>query len=357
VYLFDNYPRDVSQDYYGVAREQIINSFKSNKDVISIYEYGSVSSPGVSDLDIILILNNKTNTKEEDLGFSNINRDVYSLVMDGNVMKMPQGVFTKLNYFDPFNLKKLSGKDIIVDTISADDASMLEVISIVDWLPERILRLTKMLNSEVINISNVLCILHSFSYSIKKINKITGHLKKSEDILHTIHLLRNDWQSFNNPEDKLVGCIKDSITLGYEYLLKFMEYIDIKGIYESVDLGYQGDITLELFDKHYIRFVGKELYSKLEKNAALSSDKEKSFVTIPNFYYPHFDHLSSTGGLLSNVMKDKIKPYPIINSSILCEKYKMLLSNKINLAEENAQFLTSNNFKKGLIRYGFHFRY
>ena len=44
--------KKVSQEYYSAAWNMIINFYSKNKDIISIYEYGSVSSPGVSDLDI-----------------------------------------------------------------------------------------------------------------------------------------------------------------------------------------------------------------------------------------------------------------------------------------------------------------
>ena len=56
-------------------------------------------------------------------------------------------------------------------------------------------------------------------------------------------------------------------------------------------------------------------------------------------------------------MRSKINPYsPLITESI-SDRYKKVLKNKIELAEVNAQFLKINDFKRGLIRYGFHFAY
>ena len=233
IQTFDNYPKRVSEDFYQSARDHIVSYYSQNTDIVSIYEYGSVSSPGVSDLDMILVLKNEVNSKEHELEFSNIGSDVNSLVVDGTVMKMPESVFCKLNYFDNFNLIKLLGKEILVEEIAEEDRPFLEIISIIDWLPERILRLTRALNNEVINISNVLCILHSFSYSIKKINKLTENTHDSESILNMIQSLRNKWHSMEDPEKILLSCIRDSISLGYRYIHIFEEHLSDKHIFDD----------------------------------------------------------------------------------------------------------------------------
>ena len=356
-YTFDNYPSKVTEEFYAIARNHIISYYSNTRDVISIYEYGSVSSPGVSDLDIILVLKDKVHSRESDIEFSNISSDVNSLVVDGTVMKMPERVFSKINYFDQFNLAKLSGKEIALEGITESDKFSLEVISVIDWLPERILRLTRMLNNEVINISNILCILHSFSYSIEKINKLTNDNHNSDNVLSLIQSLRNEWYSIEDPEESLIECIRDSITLGYRYLCIFKEYLDAKDIFRNSIIDQVDDIKLELFKNHFVIFVSQDDHAYLEKTGLSISNSSEVFVSLPNFFYPHFYNLSSQKGLLSDVMKNKINPYTELTSEVLSDKYKTVLTNKMNLAEENAQFLKVNNFKRGLIRYGFHLTY
>ena len=56
-------------------------------------------------------------------------------------------------------------------------------------------------------------------------------------------------------------------------------------------------------------------------------------------------------------MRSKINPYKELSTESISDKYKKVLKNKIELAEANAQFLKINDFKRGLIRYGFHFSY
>ncbi len=354
---FDNYPKRVSQDFYESARDHIVSYYAQNTDIVSIYEYGSVSSPGVSDLDMILVLKNEVNSKEHELEFSNIGSDVNSLVVDGTVMKMPESVFSKLNYFDSFNLIKLLGKEILVEEINEEDRPFLEIISITDWLPERILRLTRALNNKAINISNVLCILHSFSYSIKKINKLTKDTHNSERILNLIQSLRNEWHSIEKPEEMLQSCIRDSISLGYRYIDIFEEYLLGKHIFDNSQGNNLDDIHLELFNNHFLLFTAKHKDSSLEEIGLSASNSDNAFVSVPSFFYPHFYYLSSRKGILSRVMRSKINPYKELSTESISDKYKKVLKNKIELAEANAQFLKINDFKRGLIRYGFHFSY
>ena len=54
-----NYPKDIELDFYHKARRVLINAFKNNPCVIAIYEYGTINAPGISDIDIILVINKK----------------------------------------------------------------------------------------------------------------------------------------------------------------------------------------------------------------------------------------------------------------------------------------------------------
>jgi hypothetical protein len=353
MYLFKNYPRKVSKEFYANAREKIVKHYSSNESIVSIYEYGSVSSPGVSDLDIMLIMREDSKVSNQELDFRHIDKDVFSLVQDGNVMKMTRDVFKNLNLLDAFHVKKIFGKDIPMVAPSDEDKDMLELISIVDWLPERILRLTRVINDKTINISNVLCILHSFLYSIKRIDKMIPQAKKSEDLIEAIGSLRNNWHDLSNPENILVSVIKNSISLGYLYLNNFKEHAINLECYQDIDNNFPDNIEIEIFNNHFMRFVGKGFEPDLECSSGAMSNSLQAFVSVPGMFYAHFYHLSIQDGTLSESLRHKINPY-ILSRNKLQEKYKANLTRKMKIASKNAKFLMENNFKGGLIRYGFH---
>jgi hypothetical protein len=364
MFEFSYEPKKVSEKYYESARKEIVQYYSANENVLSIYEYGSVSSPGVSDLDIILVLTDDVNVEESFFDFSNISDEVHRLVADGNVMKMSEENFRKINYLDnKLNVKKLFGKDCPRDFPNHNDEKCLELISIIDWLPERILRLTRAINGKRINVTMVLCILHSFSYSIKKIDALTfdidhqGKVKKSDSVLKTISLLRNTWHELSDPRRMLIACIKDAINLGYEYLHLFESYLKNHGKYCSLPFKCSEHIDLELYGDHYLRFVDSTSCNNFGLLATQTCTEKYTYVIVSNYFYPHFHYLAHQDGLLSGVMKEKIKTSSELTANSLRQDYENNLARKLNVAEDNAQFLVKNSMKTGLIRYGFHFKY
>ena len=164
---FTNYPKKLDKSFYIKARDSIVNYFSDDNYLESIYEYGSVSSPGVSDIDIILVFK-KDPKNIFKYSFSDINKEVYDLVANGNVIKMEKSTFASLNYIDQLNTNLLSGNHIEQSILSEKFIYIRELISICDWLPERIKRIEIASTNDVINISFLLCLIHSLNYSIKK---------------------------------------------------------------------------------------------------------------------------------------------------------------------------------------------
>ena len=359
-YKFIDLPKQVGAEYYAMAREDIIHYFSQNSDIISIYEYGSVSSPGVSDLDIILVLKDVVKTQEKFFEFSNINREVHHLLGDGTVMKMSLENFVNINFLENnIKVKKLFGKDIKPLVPPKNYQDTLDLISVIDWLPERIIRLTRILTSENVNIIDALTLLHSFSYTIVKVdNIICGDNKfpKSQPVLNKIKLLRNNWYSQSSPETILMECIQESISLGYSYLDLFEDHLKSSNYYSRSNINLDEDVSLELYGNHYIKFVSSFRKLKKETTAIKMSQLDKKYVLISDYFYPHFECLANQSGVLSSVMIKKIKPYIKLNENLLIPEYQNNLVKKITIAENNAKFLIKNRMKNGLFRYGFHFK-
>jgi len=359
-YKFIDLPKQVGADYYKMAREEIIQYFSQNSDVLSIFEYGSVSSPGVSDLDIILVLKDEVKTQEEFFEFSNISKEVHHLLGDGTVMKMSQENFININFLENhIKVKKLFGKNLKPLIPDKTYQETLDLISVVDWLPERIIRLTRILTSENVNIIDALTLLHSFSYTIKKVDNITyvnNKFPKSKSVLNKIKLLRNNWHSLSSHKLVLMECIQESILLGYSYLDLFENHLKNGYNYLNSNMNLDKNVSLELYDNHFIKFVSSS--SKLQKKsfAIEMSQRDKKYVLISDYFYPHFECLANQSGYLSSVMKKKIKPYIKLNEKLLMPKYQNNLVKKITIAENNAKFLIKNRMKNGLFRYGFHFK-
>ena len=74
---------------------------------------------------------------------------------------------------------------------------------------------------------------------------------------------------------------------------------------------------------------------------------------MPIIFFTHFNSFLSVKGRIKKSFSSKIKKRKNFNFDINRE-YKKALVYKINLMEKNLEFLNKNNFKNGLIRYGFY---
>ena len=353
-YFFTSLPKKVGLKYYANIRDDISNYFACFKDVISVYEYGSVNAPGVSDLDLIIVLKDRTTTSEKSLSLKNISKDAHQLVIDGTVMMMNEAIFSKIQRFDYLTLKKLYGKDIVTVLISETEKKYISLVSLIDWLPERILRLTKVIKTQTINVNNTLCLLNSYSYSIKNTYNLLGESKTSLDLIRDILLLRSSWYEVTDPENLLIACVKKAIDVGYARMQDLSEYMIQSQRYIKQKMYSHTYIDLELYSRSYLRFYNEDV-SDLSEKALSLSDKNTFYVLTPMVFYPHFMLLSSFDGQLSSNMRKRIKPYVKIDVEF-DSNYKYTLKNKMLLAEQNASFLKSNNYSRGLIRYGFYFK-
>ena len=154
-YIFIDYPKKKSNKHYDINRKKIKEYFKNDKNILSIYEYGKTEAPGVSDLDIIIIFKDtskKINLNKKKYDFINIDKQLFDLIKFGNVIKMNNETFKSIQYFDEFKLNHLLGNKLKYIKPNREELSIINKISISDWVPERILRLQNILRNKKIHI-------------------------------------------------------------------------------------------------------------------------------------------------------------------------------------------------------------
>ena len=349
-----NYPKQVTTKHYDDARTELISHYSDNKDVVAIYEYGSVSAPGVSDLDLIFVLKNQVNTDAKLFDLTHLSESVRALVEDGTVIKMPEEVFKYILYFDNLNLKILTGRKIDIINPNEQDDTFIKLASIVDWVPERILKMTRILYSTKINITNALCVLHSFSYSLHYLEKVLSSNPQSKLVIKKIAQLRGDWYTIESPEEALIQCLEQAIDIGYQRLRDYESFLISSDCYLLKNFNSKIPIDLELYKNHYIRFDNCDNNNAKEKAKSLCTNN-KYYVVISHFYYPHFSILAEQQGRLASSMQNKMMPCVTVENNYTNHLYRNNLARKIALAEKNSLFLLANGFTNGLIRYGFHF--
>ena len=211
-YIFIDYPKKKSNKHYDINRKKIKEYFKNDKNILSIYEYGKTEAPGVSDLDIIIIFKDtskKINLNKKKYDFINIDKQLFDLIKFGNVIKMNNETFKSIQYFDEFKLNHLLGKKLKYIKPNRKELSIINKISISDWVPERILRLQNILRNKKIILLMLMCFKLIMLF-VEIIKKIIGNNENINFVIRETKLLRLKWLQIKEPEIRLILLIKSA---------------------------------------------------------------------------------------------------------------------------------------------------
>jgi len=334
---FINHPIKIPLSVYQKARDEFTAQLQKNSDVIALYEYGRVSAPGISDLDLIVVTKNQLTQEFLEPTGPNINK-----VGKGTLMIMPENVFSRIRIFDAVRLKKLFGKSIRLSTLTKDQLHSRSIASVIDWLPERMIRLVAMRHKNPLDVQYALRYLRSFAYALEDASQSvnwTGY----KDFLERLLIMRRNWKKSYVSE--LHFLIKQGLYLGYEALNRFTDK------YGKGFLGAEG--LLKLFPGQEIIFTSRR--EEIDPDWSIAySDQKTARVFVDKRLAAHFGVYRRESGVLAREMRRKFKLTAPVK--ITDKHYKKFLQRKMALATENAQFLLKNKLRSGLYRFGFYFK-
>lgn len=341
---YSNVPIPMDISIYDKARNELREYFASNKDVEAIYEYGSVRSPGISDLDLIVVTRgNLKYSTSEDFKITKKHFTYATEVAPSTLMVMPIDVFENIHYFDDhISFKLLYGNKVRTNILTDDEKKTRLIISIVDWLPERLGRLLAIYKKTTIDAQYSLRYIRSFTYSLELVSKATGDTYY-QNYSKEVSDARNDvlaGKTVDIRELTLRG-----IYAGYEALTQFTK----KFFSHTPTVRAH----LNLFPWQNIYFSPDPL--EINPDLAIARSNESSVTTItPSALLPHFVYYKNTDTSLSKQMTRQFTVEGKTND--LEPAYMQLLYKKIRLAERNASYLRENGFEGGLFRFGFFFK-
>ena len=168
-----------------------ISKLLENKDIISAYEYGSYKNPGLSDIDLFLVIKNKKNSLLKKIVNNLKKKELKFFFEYSTIMIVNESFLKNALLFDDLTLNKIYGKNIKINKYK-EYSNLLFLLSILEWLPERTLRLKENIkNFKKVNLRQHLGLLNSLKYTYLKVDKyinnnlINYYCKK-------INLFRND---------------------------------------------------------------------------------------------------------------------------------------------------------------------
>ena len=151
-------------DIYDEARLEFKKWTSHNSNLIPI-EFGDVGVKGVSDLDLGVVIKNKFSIKNHLDKFPELTKKIMN---GGTLMIFPDFAFKNINFIDDVKISFLNNK-INLKKLSIEERYIVNIIQVIEWLPERILCIYKDMGNGFENPKRSLAYLYSLCYTLKKI--------------------------------------------------------------------------------------------------------------------------------------------------------------------------------------------
>ena len=342
--IFSNPPPDgVTHERYETARRELIAAFSDYPEVAALYEYGSTTTPGVSDLDIMVVFRSDlVSSRPADYVITPDRFPALASLPQGTLMRIPQAAFRRIHWFDEhISLRLLYGEETPCEPLDPPMMSARFLASIVDWLPERTALIVRLLRRDAIDTTFCLRVLRSCAVTLESAARLTGDAAYA-DFGPAVQELRANWRAGREPE--LIARMEQGCALGFHALA------DVSHRAFSHEESVEGDVSL--FPDVHLRFTRDPRHWTAAQLSAASSD-ERIVVPVPATLAPHFSYYSRHPGFLAGQMR-------LQAHLSACEprdpSYRAFLATKMALATECGNFLLRNGFRDGLFRFGFYFK-
>jgi len=244
---FVDYPKCVAIEEYNKSIQRMVEKIKNYNGIVSIYQIGSVSTLGISDIDFIVIFEDKhicnANPLEQLTGI-----DRYLFLHNLFGVSRTQYIETKLfNYFHNYRL--IWGKDIEIpkNILTDNDESEIKYQIAMEYLLKMYISLTIQLNYCIVKLRSFLLEVKAIAYDLEFMNTKTGLLY---DTVNDVVELRNTWfknkvscndisiliaDFYNNLEKVLIWHLENK-----EFYLPGWVRPDISG---HIKIGYSGKLS------------------------------------------------------------------------------------------------------------------
>lgn len=356
-YKFTDYPLAKYVHQYDDARKRMIDFVHRRPDIKSLYEFGSVGVPGLSDLDLAVVLDSKPNQDiSEYLSVQNIPPLVNQIMNGGTLMVFRSKDFVDINMWDDVNINLLHGFEHSVRQLSEDEEKYVELCRVVDWLPERCSRLIEIIKTRRVPVWRTVGYLYSTIYSIKRIIRILGHSDVTWDAFITsVNKIRSSWIDYSVEvlHKILIEAIFSGIRVSFDALRLFGEYCADNHFYNNIPVS---NALLNIKDSLEFRFINLKYVSS--EYALAQSRPMKIMIPVPDLFYQHFLIYGSVEGRIGNMLNKNLSPSSSIqNMGEIDPKLNTVLIKRMRLANNMAQFLYDNKFQRGLFKFGWYYIY
>lgn len=343
-------PKFVDIKVYEEYIDKYVRRVKSVKDVVSIYQMGSISNPGISDIDLIVVVENNFNVVEyQKLSIKNIfkNDNIANYLFIHDVMIVDKESFKNIQYINYCaNLKLLYGKEIEFLSISKEESKVVQFSIIVDFIISRLHQFENFKQNKMFLVRGNIVRASSLKHSIKLAENI-GMEFDVNDILEDMMDIRNNW--FENEDiNKVKEYFNESIKYFYELVLSCAEYFEREFLlfnennYKEYLMILSDNKNLTVFtEKQNVRnYYENQISGNIYKALSLINNNSTVILYPKELYFHYLTYSKTYDNNVSREINNKL-----INNNILFEVsdiYKKTMQKRAMAISISNQFIIDN---------------
>ncbi len=329
---------------YNEAIDLMLQYVNRRDDIVTLWQYGKVTEPGVSDIDFIAVVSDNPNKDLSTyLNRNNFDSKVLAAINKANLIVVPEKkslevfLWDKLNIIDLSSMNKINEDSVIKGRQGYRDVAML-----VDWVFILIYRFFSDRHRLKINDRTALARMKSFGYTVNLFRSLGGRV----DDDHFSHLsgklsdLRKNWLTIGEKErKKLIDAL-------YTEYVDFVAHFHKSVFYFFSDCSYYPDgNNLKDVELIWPKSCGQFVFVDTFVDTI---DK----VAIPTSLLTHFYLYSSDNSELAKRIKKSFN----VDFDIHYREndYYSFLSERIESASVWFDYLRNNNFSSGLFKMGWY---
>jgi MoaA/NifB/PqqE/SkfB family radical SAM enzyme len=358
-YLLTDFPQKFEMDFYDSVKKKYVDTIVQCGGIQSIYQMGTVSVPGLSDMDFIIVINDKFGKNELKLCIDSF----FSLSeQERYVIKHPPSAFinaellSQISWLHPtFSLVHIYGDDIL-QTVSNQAPPLApqqappenQLINLVElFLMEFPIEFMEEMQKKELSVRNHLMRMKSLSLSVKimEMNKIVLPDRVGAFINNSVQLFKN-WFTYSETEnlEQLQPLFAEAETIMYELIFLLKDKL--------VQLGY----TVKSPDRFAGVYAGKVFFisdwsantAKYLSDALLERHGYACSVLPAEFLSSIISH-SNTESELGK----RIRTSFMINKDVR-SFYSPVLKTRADILERHYTLLKSRDMNGGVF-YPYHF--
>ncbi|WP_323786920.1 hypothetical protein [Psychroserpens sp.] len=323
---FIDYPTFIEVSKYDELKNKLVNQLISHPSILSVYQMGSVKTPGISDLDLICVFHNDSECNLNLRG--DLSNDEKKILTHGIFGVEEQDLTTAMTYNLLSNLQLLGGKDLSLGNVLTTKDQGLKTQIALEYLLKMYIALDTQTTLKISKLRSFLLLGKAISFDLELLNIKDGEL---HDLVKRVFDYRAIWFE-NQPKEKevlnlVLNFHKEIEKLLSNLLIEHKFYLPFEEIYmpgnfsvkkgERLKRVHKGIVLpnqLKFFGKKYINLQYRlnkfeyELPFEVPQEGTIISDRfefTKKLVLKSRKRFPSFVPIMSSLSMYNNYTDEK----------------------------------------------------